>query len=58
MRQNRLLRLPDVIKLTTLSKTEIYRRIQQGRFPRQVKLSPRKSAWRQADIEQWMQELA
>jgi Prophage CP4-57 regulatory protein (AlpA) len=35
----RYLRLPDVRRLTSLSKTSIYRRIAAGSFPRPMKLS-------------------
>jgi hypothetical protein len=34
----RYLRLPEVIRLTSLSKTSIYRQINAGRFPRPIKL--------------------
>lgn len=34
----RLLRLPEVRKLTGLSQTTIYERIKGGRFPRQIPL--------------------
>ena len=34
----RLLRLPEVRKLTGLSQTTIYERVKEGRFPRQIPL--------------------
>tara|TARA_B100001939_G_scaffold300902_1_gene277124 strand:+ start:303 stop:494 length:192 start_codon:yes stop_codon:yes gene_type:complete len=56
MTQTALLRLPDVIERTTLSKSEIYRRIAAGTFPRQRKISTRKAVWSEAEINTWIQE--
>lgn len=49
------LRLPEVIKRTGLSKTEIYRRIAIGQFPKQVKLSRRVVVWPTAEIDLFCQ---
>ncbi len=49
------LRLPSVLARTGLSKTTIYRLIGEGDFPHPVKLGPRASAWRAADVEGWAQ---
>ncbi|WP_020559025.1 helix-turn-helix transcriptional regulator [Thiofilum flexile] len=46
-----LLRLKEVMYCTGLSKTTIYRLISDGRFPRQLKLSQKVSAWKQSDIQ-------
>ena len=51
------MRIGDVIRKTGLSRTEIYRRIQQGRFPRQRRLSYKVSVWVKDEAEQWMGEL-
>ncbi len=45
-----LLRLPDVIRLTTLSRSEIYRQIAAGAFPKQRRLSHKRSVWRADEI--------
>lgn len=37
----RLLRLPQVMDITGLSKPTIYRMVETGAFPKQRKLSPR-----------------
>ena len=49
-----LLRLPDVKKLTGLSKSSIYSRIADGTFPRQVALGPRTVVWVDSDIQNWI----
>ena len=51
--QESFLRMPAVLKRTSLTRSTIYRKIQQGTFPRQVKLSERCAGWRQSDIDEW-----
>jgi len=52
----RMLRLPDVIRKTGLSRSQIYRLIDIGLFPGQVHLGERTTAWIEAEIEQWLME--
>lgn len=47
------LRLPAVLKRTSLSRSTLYRKMDQGTFPRQVKIGERCAAWRQSDIDAW-----
>ena len=47
-------RLPDVIRITALSRSTIYRRIAEGRFPSPVHLGGRASAWPSAALQQWI----
>ncbi len=49
----RFLRIGDVSARTGLSKTEIYRRIRQDRFPAARKLSSRVTIWIDAEILAW-----
>ena len=49
-----LIRLPQVLKRTGLSRTTLYRLVQSGDFPRPVKISPRASAWRSLEITEWI----
>lgn len=49
-----LLRLPQVIELTGLSKTTIHRMEAQGRFPRRRQIGARAVAWNAAEIEEWI----
>ncbi len=51
-----LLRLPQVQQRIPLSKTEIYKRIKRGEFPKQVRLSFKVSAWKESEIEAWISE--
>ena len=50
-------RLPFLVKLLGVSKTTIYKEIREGRFPKQVRISPRVSAWRITDIKTHFEQL-
>lgn len=50
---DRFLRLPEVLSRTGLTRSTLYRRIETGRFPRQVAISERCAAWRESAIEEW-----
>lgn len=52
----RLLDISEVEQETSLHRATIYRRIAAGKFPAQIKLSERRSAWPQAAIEKWKAE--
>ena len=50
----RVLNIRTVVERTTLSRTEIYRRIRDEDFPPQIKLGPRRVAWRERDVDAWL----
>lgn len=52
---NSLLRLPDVQKLTGLSRSSVYRLEATGDFPRRVGLSERAVAWRENELLDWIE---
>lgn len=47
-------RRPEVEKRTCLSRSEIYRRMGEGEFPRPRTLSVRKVVWNLAEVDAWM----
>ena len=54
----RIMRTPEVVKLTGLSKTTIWRRVRSGDFPTPVKLGSlgtRSIGWREGEIERWIE---
>lgn len=53
--QRRLVRLPEVMKMTGIGKTAIYGRIKEHTFPEPVKLG-RASTWVEAEVQQWVDE--
>ncbi|WP_415355640.1 AlpA family transcriptional regulator [Halioglobus sp. Uisw_031] len=55
---NRILRLPEVIHKTGLSRSSIYLKIGESAFPTPVHLGPRMVGWRQGDIDAWIDKLS
>lgn len=47
-------RLRDVMRITALSRSTIYRRVAEGRFPAPVHLGGRASAWQCTSLQQWI----
>ncbi|MGH7604003.1 MAG: helix-turn-helix transcriptional regulator [Gemmatimonadaceae bacterium] len=45
-----LIRLPQVLNIVACSKTEVYRLIRAGKFPKPVPLGARSSAWILAEV--------
>ena len=54
--QTRLLRVSDVCKKLGISRAQIYRLLSAGDFPKPLRLSERTRAWRESDIELWIDE--
>lgn len=50
----RILRLDAVLERTGLSRSTLYRKIEQGSFPRQIKIAPRCAGWRQSAVADWL----
>lgn len=53
--QNRILRLPDVVHLTGMKRSWLYRESAAGRFPQQVKIG-RASGWDAQAVDEWIAE--
>lgn len=54
----RFIKLAKVKDYTSLSTSEIYRRIAAGTFPAQVTLGPKSVAWIESEVLAWCDELA
>jgi len=52
---HRILRLPEVMTRTGLSRSTIYLRISDGTFPKPVNLGGRAVGWVEAEIQEWLQ---
>jgi prophage regulatory protein len=52
----RFIRIKEVLSITSLSQSELYRRIKTGAFPAQVKLAPGHSVWVQSEVDAWVAE--
>ena len=55
--ETRIIRLPEVVRLTGLSKPTIHRRYRAGTFPPPLKLGPNAIGWRLADLQHWIDSL-
>ena len=51
-----ILRLPEVITRTGLSRSSIYLRITRNEFPHSISLGGRAVGWVEHDIETWLEE--
>lgn len=58
VKRRRFLRLPQVLEILPISKSTWWKGIQDGRFPKPVKLTERTSAWLLDDIEVLCDKLA
>lgn len=55
MRQpDRIVRLKTVLIRTGLSRSTIYRKIAEGTFPPQLKISANGAGWHESDISRWV----
>ena len=50
-----LLRIRDVMERTRISRSYIYRLIQQDEFPKPLKISVRGRRWRLDEIQEWIE---
>lgn len=53
--ETRFLRIAQVKQLIGLSSSQIYKLINEGNFPAQIKLSVRAVAWRWTEVRAWME---
>ncbi len=53
---DRLMRLEEVLSYTGLSRSELYRQIQEETFPRPVRVGKRAVRWRESEVEEWIAE--
>lgn len=54
----KILKLPDVIAATALSRSSIYDFIRRGKFPAPVRLSERAVGWLASEVEGWLAQRA
>jgi prophage regulatory protein len=54
MPPDRFLRLNAVLDRTGLSRATLYRKVQTGTFPAQVRIAARCCGWRESAVTEWM----
>jgi prophage regulatory protein len=51
---DRILRIKTVLDRTGLSRSTMYRKMQKGTFPRNIKISTRCAGWRESAVDAWL----
>ena len=51
---DRILRIKAVLQRTGLSRSTLYRKMQNGTFPRNVQISTRCTGWRESAVTAWL----
>lgn len=52
----RILKLPDVIAMTALSRSSLYAYAKEGRFPVPIPLGPKAVGWKLSEVVAWIDE--
>lgn len=55
---DRILRIRTVLARTGLSRSTLYRKINEGSFPKQVAISVHGAGWRESAINSWIADPA
>lgn len=53
-RRTRILRISEVQQVTGLSRSSLYKLIQERHFPRQVPLGSRSVGWFESEVQAWI----
>ncbi|MCR6741589.1 MULTISPECIES: helix-turn-helix transcriptional regulator [Aeromonas] len=51
----KLIKLKEVVEMTTLSKATIYRLMKNGKFPCAIHLGAKAVAWKLSEIIEWIE---
>ncbi|MFA6700562.1 MAG: AlpA family transcriptional regulator [Thiomicrospira sp.] len=51
-----LIRIRDVMSMTGISKSQIYRLSNMGEFPKPTRLTAQSVAWVKQEVEQWIND--
>mgnify|MGYP000123376260 CR=1 FL=1 len=51
---DRILRINTVLDRTGLSRSTMYRKMQNGTFPQNIRISTRCTGWRESAVNEWM----
>ena len=51
---DRIIRLRTVLDRTGLSRSTVYRKIAEGTFPSQIRISAHGAGWRESAINRWI----
>lgn len=51
---DRIIRLKTVLLRSGLSRSTLYRKIGEGTFPAQIKISIHSAGWRESEVNRWI----
>lgn len=51
----KIIRLPEVVRMTGLARSTVYKHMAEQRFPKQIKLGARAAGWLLTEIEEWIE---
>lgn len=51
---SRLIRLPDVLMITGLKRSTVYRKMKNDEFPKSVSIGERSIAWVESEVNGWV----
>lgn len=52
----RFLKLKEVMQKTALSRSAIYRKMNEDQFPQSISLGDRAVAWVESEVDEWMED--
>lgn len=50
----KLLKMSDLVEITGLGRSTIYKEISTGRFPKPIKIAERTAVWTESDVTHWI----
>lgn len=53
----KLIRIKEVMDRTGLARSTIYKYMDEGRFPKQLKLGTHSAAWVESEIDAWINDI-
>lgn len=51
---NKIIKLPEVTALTSLSRSSIYLKVSRNEFPKPVSLGARSVGWIESEVQDWI----
>nr|WP_315425894.1 AlpA family transcriptional regulator [uncultured Albidiferax sp.] len=52
--EDRLIRLPEVLRLTGMCRSALYDQMARGQFPRSIKIGQRAASWSARAVHEWI----
>lgn len=54
---DRIIRVPECLKITGLSETTLWRKEKTGEFPNRLKITKHSVGWKESDVQKWIENL-